>query len=218
MKIKILLLVIVLFFQNLFAVRPIISEDPQTVGERVFSIESGLSYDNKNPSYDVSLLYGFTRDIEIAIKTNYVGAEHYFYNGAHFKYSFNFFTTKIEYLKNINLHESVLSIGFTKYIYNKKDFSFFGTVSFIKNTLEKDMISYSFVSSFNSKDKIFYIDLFFESNTNDFSKFKKHIFRPLFGLNYILSDNIVFDFGYMIKIFNKQKESETYIGGLSLYF
>lgn len=203
--------------QPIYSIRPIFTEDPSTIEESSFSVESGFLYDNRNLSYDVTLLYGFTKNLEVALKTNYINRHNYFYTGAHVKYSFDFITLKAEYLKNINLDESILSFGFSKYFYENKFFSTFGSVGFTKNTYYRNSIFYSLASSFSVEKKTLYIDLFFESEGSS-SVFSRHFFKPIIGLNYSISKNVNLDCGYRIEIHNKKKISDNYIGGTTLYF
>ncbi|MCX7641242.1 MAG: hypothetical protein N2Z20_01235 [Elusimicrobiales bacterium] len=218
MKKRISLLIFLFISNNMYAVRPIITEDPHVVGKDVFSVESGLMYNNKHFNYDITLIYGFAEKMEIAAKGNYLDENFNFLSGIHFKYELDFFTFKSEYLKNLKISESFFSLSFSKYFYKNNNFSIFSNIGFLKNNNE-NFIFYSLASSYNyMRNKIFYTDLFFEVNDDSFSIFRRHIFKPLIGVNYLLSESFVLDLGYMIEFNEFKKKTDNYILGFTLNF
>ncbi|MCX7905558.1 MAG: hypothetical protein N2446_02525 [Elusimicrobiales bacterium] len=217
-RISLLIFLFISNSNNIYAVRPLISEDPPVVGNNIFSIESGVIYDDKDFSLDITLIYGLTEKMEIAAKGNYLDENFNFLSGIHFKYEFAFFTFKSEYLKNLKISESFFSLSFSKYFYKSNNFSIFSNIGFLKNN-DENFIFYSLASSYNyMRNKIFYTDLFFEVNDSNFSIFRKHILKPLIGLNYLITENFILDLGYMVELNEFRKERDNYILGFTLNF
>ncbi len=203
-------------FVNIYAVRPIETEDPPIVGKNVFSIESGISYDNSNASYDLTFLYGITKRLEVAVLAGYLQDTSSFNSGTHIKYELPFVTFKSEYIKKLNSQNSEFSFLLTKYVYNSEKVSVFGSVGYSFNKLDNDSFFYSAASMFKSGRATLYLDIYFAVDKDDIGVFNKHNLSPMIGFGYSVSDKLTLDCAYQLEMVKFRKETDVYIAGLTL--
>ncbi len=203
-----------------FGIRPIISEDPLTTPKSKFTIESGITHNNSEQVYDMAFLYGLNEKIELSLKSSYTSKNLSFENGFHIKYFTPFFTLKGEYLKETTDSNSSFSLTASKYILEAKNLSLFFSISksFSFKNSDEDYYFYSLSLSKDYEEIDLYFDWFFEVNKNNFSIFKKHDFTPLIGITYDISEKVIIDFAYSIRMKEFKKEKDLYILGFTFNF
>ncbi len=210
------------FWANLYAVRPINTEDQGTAEENSLSVETAYSFDREEKTLSLAVIYGLSGTYELE-----AGHSHLFYrqfNGLLHSYYFS--------LKK-DFKVLTLKTSFNRYVKDKsnsfsflisKDFALSESISIISDAgfetfKEKNDSSFYGIALQKDFEKLdAYLEFFSESMSKDFFKFTNENTSLLFGLALNLSERINPDFSIEIPFERGKRQNLVYSLGATLNF